>query len=235
MSKRSAVSDSRSHLLKMRKLLRVEAAALLKGQDSGQKNLKLRLQRILKRLESDSDAVLLSELANVRDELSAVRRGLARLAIAEQSSLKLKNEWHDWLRHAHQSDGEAHEVRSERLEMLASELRLRGIEVPQVEMPAPRSLNRPASIEVRIEPSTQGSMVEDVMEDEEEELPVSGRWDEAGEYWERLIAGLHPEHTDPVQLARLLRAFRKIQGERKLADRLVGVRRYRLTAFEAWN
>jgi hypothetical protein len=219
----------------MRRLLRAEAAALLKQQLTHQKNLKARLERVLKRLEDDSDTVLLSELALVRDELASARRGLARLTISEQPTLKLKNEWHDWLRHAHHSEGEDHELRNERLEMLASELRLRGVEVPQVEMPAPRSASRPATVEVQIEPSAEESVISDVMDDEDGEQEVATRWDEAGEYWERLIAGLHPEHTDPAQLARLLHAFRQIQGERKRFDRFAGVRRYRLAAFEAWN
>lgn len=218
----------------MRRLLRVEAAALLKGQLSGQKSLKGRMERILKRLESDSDSVLLSELATVRDELAAARRGLARMAIAEQPTLKLKNEWHDWVRHAHHSEGEDHEVRSERLEMLASELRLRGVSLPQVEAPVSRSSHRPATIVVKIEPSPEAPVAAEMLEDEETDEVVAQHWDEIGEYWERLIGGLHVEHADPGQLARLLHAFREIQGERKRADRLAGVRRYRLAAFDGW-
>lgn len=218
----------------MRRLLRVEAAALLKGQLSGQKNLKVRMERIIKRLESDSDGVLLSELAAIRDELAAARRGLARLAIAEQPTLKLKNEWHDWVRHAYHSEGEEHEVRFERLEMLASELRLRGVEMPHVEMPVSRSARRPASIEVKVEPCIEEPVAAEMMEDEETDEVVAQHWDEIGEYWERLIGGLHTEQADPGQLARLLHAFREIQGQRKRADRLAGVRRYRLGAFETW-
>ncbi len=219
----------------MRKLLRVEAAALLKGQLSGQKNLKGRLERIFKRLETDSDGALLSELASIRDELAAVRRGLARLAIAEQPTLKLKNEWHDWLRHAHHSEGEDHEVRSERLEMLASELRLRGVSMPRVEMPVSKVESRKLkTTEVRVEPCVEMPVAAEMLEDEETDEAIAHHWDEIGQYWERLIGGLHTEHADPGQLARLLHAFREIQGERKRADRLAGVRRYRLGAFEAW-
>jgi hypothetical protein len=219
----------------MRKLLRVEAAGLLKGQAGHQKNFKVRMERIIKRLESDSDGVLLSELAEVRDELAAARRGLARLALAEQPTLKLKNEWHDWVRHAHHSEGVDHEVRSERLEMLASELRLRGVEMPKVELPVSKVASRKSQVaEVRIEPCVEIPMAAEMMEDGESDEVVAQHWDEIGQYWERLIGGLHTEHADPGQLARLFHAFREIQGERKRADRLAGVRRYRLGAFEAW-
>ncbi len=220
----------------MRKLLRVEAAGLLKGQAGHQKNFKVRMERIIKRLESDSDGVLLSELAEVRDELAAARRGLARLAIAEQPTLKLKNEWHDWVRHAHHSEGVDHEVRSERLEMLASELRLRGVEMPKIESSLSRSQQRPVAVEVKMESCVETPVAAEMLEeDEESDEVVAQHWDEIGQYWERLIGGLHTEHADPGQLARLFHAFREIQGERKRADRLAGVRRYRLGAFEAWH
>lgn len=235
MTKKPVASEARTHLLKMRTLLRAEAAALMKAQATHQKGLKAQLERLIKRLDSESDGALLSELSAVRDELASVRRGMARLAIAEQSTNKLKNEWHDWMRHAEKSRGEDHALRTERLEMLSSELRMRGIEVPySAVLERPSEQDQATPIEVRVEEDTavpeQTLEIVDEAQDEER-----SSWNEVGEYWEQLIAGLHPDHADPVQLARLLRAFRNVQGERKREDRRHGVRRYRLTAFEAWS
>lgn len=218
----------------MRTFLRVEAAALRKGMTAHEKGLKARLERTLKRLEQDTDTVLLSDLGAIRDELAAVRRGLARQVISEQPTLKLKNEWHDWLHHAERAPDEDHELRSERLEMLASELRLRGVDVPVAEIPRPRRPSVPVEVRIEAEEPPSFTTQEPAATEEETEQIVDSLVDEAGEYWERLIAGLHPDHSDPEQLARLLKAFRAIQGERKRQDRLMGVRRYRLTAFETW-
>lgn len=219
----------------MRKLLRVEAAALLKSLATNQKGLKARLEKMARRLDQDSDTVLLSDLGTIRDELAAVRRGLARQVISEQPTLKLKNEWHDWLHHAERSAGEDHELRSERLEMLASELRLRGVDVPEIEIRRPQRMSVPATVRVQVSESPSAPIDPEASDALHEEELMEHVSHEAGEYWERLIAGLHPEHTDPVQLARLLKAFRVIQGERKRLERQAGIRRYRLTAFETWH
>lgn len=207
---------------------------------SHQKAMKALLERVLKRLDRDSDAGLLSELGSIRNELATVRRGLVRVAISEQSTVKLKNELHDWMHHADVSDGAEHELRQERLEMLASELRLRGIDIPDVESsraprPAPRAAletERGARGERRDTPLLDSRLESVVLLDEDEE-PTN--WEAAGEYWDQLVSGLGVSHHDPIQLARLLKAFRDVQGERKRQDRLSGISRYRLAAFEAWN
>lgn len=223
----------------MRRLMRAEASTLAKELAKHQDTLKKRLQKLEKRLQKDSDNVLLSELGTIRDELSSVRRGLARLSLSEQSTLKLKNEWHDWTRHEEVSEGIDHLLREERLEMLASELRLRGCDVPESRATRARET---ASLEIETEPvaqivpetSMEDALFETVIEaDEETDATVD--WTAVGEYWDRLIAGCHPGHTDAVQLVRLLKGFRDVQGERKRADRRQGVRRYRLMAFETWS
>lgn len=223
----------------MRRLMRAEASTLAKELTKHQDALKKRLQKLEKRMQKDSDNVLLSELGTIRDELSSVRRGLARVSLSEQSTLKLKNEWHDWMRHEEASEGIDHLLREERLEMVASELRLRGCDVPE---PRATHASETAPLEIETESAAQivpEAPMEDVLfeavieSDEETEEMVD--WTTVGEYWDQLIAGCHPGHTDVLQLARLLKGFRDVQGERKRADRRQGVRRYRLTAFETWT
>lgn len=215
--------------------MRAEASALLRGLQGREKTMKVRLGDVLKRLQRDSDEGLLSELASIRNDLAMVRRSLARATITEQPIMKLKNELHDWLRHAEMSGGEEHELREERLEMLGSELRLRGVDVPEgvgkrVTHNAYRQSEAvvPAAIE---QETLQDSIVESMIEEEQE--PTD--WTAAGEYWDQLVAGLGASHHDSAQLTRLLKAFRDVQGERKREDREAGIRRYRLTAFEGWN
>ncbi len=233
----------------MRRLLRAEAAALAQELAKHQGSLKKRLQDLEKRLQNDSDTLLLSDIGLIRDELSSVRRGLARLSISEQSTRKLKNEWHDWMRHEEASEGVDHLLREERLEMLASELRLRGHAPSGAWQVADTSARNVAHTEeasraedvssdalasVREMPvETALSVVAELEGEEESEAQVD--WTAVGEYWEQLISGCHPRHTDATQLARLLKAFREVQGERKRLERRQGVTRYRLSAFETWS
>ncbi len=223
--------------------MRAEAAALAKELGRHQVSLKKRLQALEKRLQKDTDTVLLSELGAIRDELGGVRRALARLSISEQSTAKLKNEWHDWMRHAEWSEGIEHALREERLEMLASELRLRGVHVGlnQETRVTNNEYRRKESgstiFDTRYsapEPvSVETSVLEEIVVEEVPEDSVD--WAAACEYWEQLIAGCDPMHTDARQLARLLKGYRHVQGEKTRHDRAHGTRRYRLQAFEAWH
>lgn len=230
----------------MRRLLRAEASALARELAKHQDALKKRLQELDKRLQKDSDTRLLSDLGQVRDDLSSVRRGLARLSIAEQSTRKLKNEWHDWMRHAELSEGVDHALREERLEMLASELRLRGhapegapheadirMAVTGGSRPSPEETLE--SLAERVPSAEEGVHFEESSVEDEAEVDAAVDWASVGEYWDQVIAGCHPRHTDVAQLARLLKAFRVVQGERKRLDRRQGIQRYRLTAFETWT
>lgn len=241
MKKEQPSSEARTHLLKMRKLMRAETNTLLKELHRHQNTLAKRLRGIEQRLRQDADASLLSELATIRDEIAAVRRGLARLSLAEQSTLKLKNEWHDWARHEEYSDDANHALRVERLEMIASELRLRGVKLPEARIGTQRdsatSVRRLTIEEVTVsEPSIceNPSNAADISLMEPETTFSSTDWNEVCLYWDRLISGCDPSHTDVTQLARLLKTFREVQGERKRADKRHGIRRYRLDAFDAW-
>ncbi len=222
--------------------MRAEATALAKELSRQQTVMKKSLQALEKRLQKDSDTVLLSELGTIRDALAAVRRALARIAISEQATAKLKNEWHDWMRHAEWSEGIDHALREERLEMLASELRLRGVSVnsndglrmtdDESERHSTSVIRNSSRVEEEVPAVESPSIEESVVMEAPEDLVD---WAAACEYWEQLIAGCDPRHTDEWQLARLLKAYRGVQGEKKKQDRRGGVRRDRLVAFESWS
>ena len=85
------------------------------------------LDSAIKALKRDTDAKLREEASDIHAELIAVRRALYRLLLARQERGELVNEWNDWKRHAEFSGMSLHHAREEREEMLASELRLRGL------------------------------------------------------------------------------------------------------------
>jgi hypothetical protein len=238
------MSESRPELKELRRLLRAEAKALSKELDRLTGEQRKRLVAVEKKLENASDRLLLSDLAALQAELSSIRRGLGRLALVTQDLQKLKNEWHDWERHGLYADGE-HPLREERQEMIASELRIRGARVPKgmndqsIVMNAPQPTLGPQTMHQRTEePKRESREVSSIImieEDQEERALQQALAEQRATYWDELVSGLDPTWPDTNQLARLLKAFRMAQGEQKLLDRQRGVRRYRLTAFEAWH
>ncbi len=238
------MSESRPELKQLRRLLRAEAKALTKELERLTVEQRKRLMAVEKKLESASDRLLLSDLSAFQSELSSIRRGLGRLALVSQDIQKLKNEWHDWERHGLYADGE-HPLREERQEMIASELRIRGARVPKgmndqsMVMNAPQPAIGPQAMqqeerEQRTEGTEQPILIT-LEEDQEERANQQALAEQQATYWDELVSGLDPRWPDTSQLARLLKAFRMAQGEQKRLDRQRGVRRYRLTAFEAWG
>lgn len=196
------------------------------------------LERILKAAERSDDAKLLAELPAMKEELEAGRRALARMVISGQRTDKLRAEWHDWERHAAYVDDANHAVKRDRQEMIASELRTRGVRLSSVEAPAaePVMLRIPESDmqDVTDAPALNipAAVITEWDVSEEEEAPELS---EAVAYWDGLIASLPPDQSDERSLARLLRAFREVHGVQKSQDRRTGTRRYRLAAFDAWS
>jgi hypothetical protein len=211
------------------KLLQAEWAKLTKERQAV-------LRRLQKAVERNDDAKLMAELPVLKGELEASRRALARIVIAGQRTDKLRAEWHDWERHSAYVDDAKHAVKQERQELIASELRMRGVRLSSVEQP--RLEAEPMLVEIPA-PEADAMQVEEALEsptpyemqDEDREEP-SG---EVIEYWDALISSLPPDQSDERSLARLLGAFRQVHGAQKSVDRRRGMRRYRLGAFDAWS
>ena len=226
---------SRSQLSELRRLLRSEAKTLLNELERLTKAQREALQGLLKAVDHSDDAKLMTEIASLRGGVEAARRALARIAIAGQSTDKLRTEWHDWESHAAFIDDANHATKRERQEMIASELRMRGVRMPVV-TPVPVEMGESApATEAPVEAvifAVQETMPEPQMMEEEEEVPMN---EDNIAYWDALISSLPPESTDDRSLARLLGAYRMVQGEQKRADQRIGKRRYRLGAFDAWS
>ena len=234
MKSRLPSRHSRSQLSELRRLLRSEAKTLLIELDRLTKAQREALLGLLKALEHSDDAKLMTDLASLRGSVEAARRALARVAIAGQSTEKLRTEWHDWECHAAFVEDAQHATKRERQEMIASELRMRGVRMP-VSQVQPSVINAAPVTDAPVEAvifAVQETMPEpQIVEDDE----VHAMSEDNIAYWDALISSLPPESTDERSLARLLGAYRMVQGEQKRADQRAGKRRYRLGAFDAWS
>ena len=228
---------SQSRLAGLRRFLRTEAKMLEEELERAHAKGKKRLKLLKQKLEETSDRDLPTEAPAWKEELTAIRRGLSRLALSGTAAQKLKNEWNDWERHASFTDPADHDMRRERQEMIVSELRVRGLRLPAgakaevrpaaaPSVPAMPENEEPAAPVPNMRKETNG------MEGEDEE---SESRETCLPYWERLIAGLDVENMDPSQVSRLLGAFRAMHGEQRSVDRQKGAHRFRLTAFESWH
>lgn len=184
----------------------------------------------------------MSELPSLRRDVEIARRALARLSLAGQSTEKLRTEWNDWERHAAYVDDAVHTAKRERQEMIASELRTRGVRLPGQAVQEPLPVAAVSSDEIvteegeRIEALPPVPMIEPQQEAFQDATEVEGESNEEQlAYWDALIASLQPESLDERALARLLGAYRRVQGARKQRDRQTGTRRYRVGAFDAWS
>ncbi len=63
----------------------------------------------------------------LREERARLRQLVQRLALAESTTAELQQEWEDWRQYAGRLDSEGEHRRLERMELLRSELALRGI------------------------------------------------------------------------------------------------------------
>lgn len=235
MNARLPSRRSRSQLAELRRLLRSEAKTLIAEFTRISKGQHEALERVLKAVDRLDDAKLMSELQDLRRDVEIARRALARIALAGQSTDKLRTEWNDWERHSAYVDDANHATKRERQEMIASELRMRGVRVPGAEYRMP--VIEVATAPERPAETVTFALVETVPEEapimeEESEPPMR---QENVEYWDALIASLPPESTDERAMARLLGAFRRVQGEQKRLDQRQGKRRYRMSAFDTWS
>ncbi len=220
----------------MRRLLLSEAKTISKLLDAAFSGHGSLLKELIEDLSKKPDQALMEHWDSVCKELLSVRRALYRLILARQSRSDLLNEWNEWERHAHLSKGDKSLARFERQEMLASELRLRGIEVPRSAFPVENIEEKHVSVELAVAPKAVEASPEEVvvspsLADDWEPMWLS-QADESADFWESMAGGFHAPHLTAAQAMRLAKGFRMAQADRKQADRVRGIRRYRLSAFE---
>lgn len=220
----------------MRRLLLSEAKTISKLLDSAFSGQGSLLKELIEDLSNKPDRELMQRWDVVCQELISARRTLYRLILARQSRSELLNEWNDWERHAYVSKGDKCLARFERQEMLASELRLRGIELPR---PSLSTMEEPTEVSTSVMIEVQQPVIEAAVAETEEQPSLADDWepmwlaqaDTAADFWEGVVAGADAPHLSAGQAMRLAKGFRLAQGNRKQADRVRGIQRYRLSAF----
>lgn len=223
----------------MRRLLLSEAKTISKLLDSAFSGHGSLLNELIEDLSHKSDKELVERWDVVCQELLSVRRALYRLILARQSRTELLNEWNDWERHAYVSKGDKSLARFERQEMLASELRLRGIELPRTSLASLDKESVENQKQVSFVTVTAQPVVEAIVSEPEVQPSLADDWepmwlaqaDGAAEFWDSVVAGADAPHLSSGQAMRLAKGFRLAQGNRKQADRVRGIRRSRLSAF----
>lgn len=222
----------------MRRLLLSEAKTISKLLDTAFSGHGSLLKELIEDLSKKPDGVLAERWDVVCQELLSVRRALYRLILARQSRSELLNEWNDWERHAYVSKGDKSLARFERQEMLASELRLRGIELPRATV---QESEPEKPLAAKIEIAQQQVVATPEMSAPRETVSLADDWepmwlsqaDQSADFWESVVGGVDAPHLSAGQAMRLAKGFRLAQGNRKQADRVRGIRRYRLSAFGA--
>jgi len=233
-----AMDQHRPAPKEMRRLLLSEAKTIRKLLDSAFGGHGTLLKELIDDLSRKPDRELLEQWDRVCEELLTVRRALYRLILARQSRTDLLNEWNDWERHGQASRDDKHLARFERQEMLASELRLRGIEVERKneglgikDMGLGREEEQTTHAPISSSHIPYSSTGIPSLADDWEPMWLN-RADESAEFWESMVAGCDAPQMTSGQAMRIAKGFKLAQGDRKQADRARGIRRYRLAVFE---
>lgn len=129
--------DSRPEAQRIRRLFLAEAETLREYLTEAMKGHNQLLTEMISALKRHTDDKLREDASELHNDLIAVRRALYRLLLARQARTELLSEWNDWKRHAEFSGERVFRPREERQEMLASELRLRGVRIPGYVMDEP--------------------------------------------------------------------------------------------------
>lgn len=227
-------------------LLRTDPAAARRWLAKRQKELSQELMQVTRaydeRLQELAGRVSRAEVGpHWSDEAAAilakqqeVARMLLRLELAERDTPALMTEWQDWQRYLAEV-GEPKEARqAERLELLRSELTLRGVRLAGVS-----SRNEPASMAMIATLEEEPEADEAEAEASTIELPGEDlvEWDLSMEQEATSGAALRPfdlsaGEINPQRMVEELKQLRDRQGELRLLDRRRGIRRDRLRFFE---
>lgn len=169
------------------------------------------------------------ERRSLEDIRQILANAIRRLELSTKDNQELVNEWNEWRAQlSFVSQDRLEEIHRVRLEMLRSELAVRGLkqekgERKEVVEPPPRT-----RVEEVLEPR-QPAREPDHLDDWHEMsmkrvIPIS-------EYWSEQIRRLQDQHH-PEAWPEIIRQFRAAQAALKLHDRLHGIRRDRVVVFE---
>lgn len=222
--------DARALLLAEARALRAHFRDTMKAYDAV-------LDQTISSLDQDKDQELMAKAPQLRAELQATRRALYRSILARQDKQALITELNEWKQHKHLSKGAESLIRTERMEMLESELRSRQVE---------KSLPIEAPVQSDVV-ETKGVPLAKTFQDSEpvkaeHHLPLIELWkslqpptQDVMDAWSAVLKKAHHPELDPKASAELMRSFKQAQGAIKQDDRHKGVTRNRLEVFEEVN
>lgn len=213
-----------------------ELAATADGLQGLEKDASRRLVSLAKRLRSLDDEALVQASPELFSELAQARRLLQRLQLASRSSQELMEEWAGWqeLKRLDPEDADK-PYKVERMELVRSELSVRGLWKQATERKVlsakQESSVLPESVQVDEMPTAVFQALPDLFDEWREERALCG--DDHVETWQEAFRSvLRDVRHDPTLTVAVLKHQRLLHGEQKRHDRSVGVRRYRLKAFE---
>ena len=193
-----------------RRLLIQEQLRLAETLERALKAYEVRLTEVAGKIHGLDDESLEREVGNLRLEQEALARAIQRLDFAEQSTFKLTDEWTEW-----QQAGERSSAKyADRLEMLRSELALRGVNLGEIETVEPENMmDEIEPFEVPVQPPRTDEL------SEWDELFGSSATEETA-HWNRQLAEiLDAEQIDPQRACEVARRLKHASGEERRARR----------------
>ncbi|MCC7522982.1 hypothetical protein IT407_04275 [Candidatus Uhrbacteria bacterium] len=211
--------DSRPEAQRIRRLFLAEAETLRQYLTEAMKGHNQLLVEMITALKRNTDEQLRDDASELHNDLIAIRRALYRLLLARQARTELLSEWNDWKRHAEFSGERVFRPREERQEMLASELRLRGVRIPGYVMDEPyipldeAVRNSPTIIPViREEDKVTISEPKDSLQSDWHEVLESFENTLPESEWEDVIEACLSPAAHPRSASAVLRSARRHQG-----------------------
>jgi hypothetical protein len=213
-----------------------ELAATADGLQGLEKDASRRLISLAKRLRSFDDEALVQASPELFSELAQARRLLQRLQLGTRPSNELVDEWAGWQElKQHDPEDAAKPYKVERMELVRSELSVRGLwpHKPERRTLVSREVVT-AVVEEQPLPEVEvlaTNPLPDLFDEWLEERAACG--DDHLETWQEAFRSvLRDARHDPMLSVAILKHQRLLHGEQKRHDRSAGVRRYRLKAFE---
>ena len=213
-----------------------ELAATADGLQGLEKDASRRLVSLAKRLRSFDDEALVQASPELFSELAQARRLLQRLQLGTRPSNELVDEWAGWQElKQHDPEDAAKPYKVERMELVRSELSVRGLWKQAVERKAfavkQEESTLVETVQVNDDQAPLFPALPDLFDEWLEERAACG--DDHLETWQEAFRSvLRDAGHDPMLSVAVLKHQRLLHGEQKRHDRSAGIRRYRLKAFE---
>ena len=226
--------------------IRAWQKTLLEEQEGLREELELLLRtyvRTVDRFVERANELTEEQFIHEQEAIESIRKilqnSIRRLEVSSKDHRELMDEWHEWVAFR-RAAGERHELEPAhqlRVEMIRSELTIRGI---QVEDPVKRERRPQIEEEVasRAQPQApQAYTPVQVAHPELDDLAdwmalrktqIVPEWEAAEQAWTTLA---HEAHLYPEHAAATLKRLKEAHGDLKLLDRARREQRYRLAVF----